>query len=75
MEHTRTVTVTITVDPAEEIFSVETIEDESGCTTSFGPASLWMDWKRPLKEMIGDEIVSWVELISDEEDDDGLCEV
>lgn len=34
MERTKTVTVTITVDPTEEMFSVETIEGESGCTTS-----------------------------------------
>ena len=68
MERTKTVTVTITVDPAEEMFSVETIEGESGCTTSFGPTPWWMDWKRALKEMIGNEIISWVELMSDEEE-------
>ena len=69
MERTKTVTVTITVDPAEEMFSVETIEGESGCMANFGPTPLWMDWKRALKEMIGNEIISWVELMSDEEDE------
>lgn len=70
MEHTKTITVTITVDPAEEMFSVETLEGESGCTTSFGPAPLcspW-EWEDALRSHIGDEIVSWVELMSDEEE-------
>ena len=69
MERTKTVAVTITVDPVEEMFSVDTIEGESGCTANFGPTPLWMDWKRALKEMIGNEIISWVELMSDEEDE------
>ena len=67
MERTKTVTVTITVDPTEEMFSVETIEGESGCTASFG-GPLWMDWEKSLKEMIGNEIISWVKLMSEEEE-------
>ena len=69
MEHKRTVTVTITVDPAEEMFSVETLEGESGHTTSFGPTPWWSPWEDALRSHIGDEIVSWVELMSDEEDE------
>ena len=69
MERTKTVTVTITVDPAEEMFSVETIEGESGCTTSFGPTPLWSLWGDALRSHIGNEIVSWVEVMSEEEDD------
>ena len=68
MERTKTVSVTITVDPEEEMFSVDTIEGESGCTAEFGPTSLWSDWRESLKEMIGNEIMSWVELMSDEEE-------
>ena len=30
MEHTRTIAITITVDPHEEMFSVEGLEGESG---------------------------------------------
>ena len=68
MERTKTVSVIITVDPAEEMFSVGTIEGESGCTTSFGPTPLWSPWEDALRSHIGDEIVSWVELMSDEEE-------
>lgn len=65
----RTISVTITIDPKEEMFTVSTIEGESGCTTEYGPTPLWSDWVGALKEHIGNEIVSWVELMSDEEDE------
>lgn len=68
MERTKTISVTITVDPEEEMFSVETFEGESGCTTSFGPTPIWSPWGDALRSRIGDEIVSWVELMSDEEE-------
>ena len=70
MERTKTVTVTITVDPAEEMFGIETLEGESGCTASFGPTPMWSDWRELLKEMIGNEIISWAELMMDGEDDE-----
>ena len=69
MERTKTVTVTITVDPAEEMFSVETLEGESGLTAEFGPTPLWMDWREALKETIGNEIISWVELMRETEEE------
>ena len=67
MERTKEISVTITMDVKEEMFSVETLEGESGCTATFGPTPLWSDWKKSLKEMIGNEIISWVELMMDEE--------
>ena len=63
----KTISVTITVDTKEEMLIVDTIEGESGCTTGFGPTPLWSDWKESLKETIGNEIVSWVELMSEME--------
>ena len=48
--------------------NVETIEGESGCTASFGPTPWWSPWEDALRSHIGDEIVSWVELMSDEEE-------
>ena len=70
MERTKTVSVTITVNPKEEMFSIETLEGESGCTATFGPTPMWSDWRESLKEMIGNEIISWVELMMDEEEDE-----
>lgn len=64
----KTLSVTITVDTEEEMFSVESLEGESGCDFEFGPQPLWGDWVPALKEAIGNEVVSWVELMSEEED-------
>lgn len=66
----RTITVTITVDPKEEMFSVETLEGESGLTAEFGPTPLWSDWEKALKEKIGNEVVSWVKVMEDEGDEE-----
>ena len=63
----RTITITITVDPHEEMFSVEGLEGESGDTWGFGPTPLWSDWKDALKEKVGGEIVGWVELMEEED--------
>ena len=68
MERTKSVTFTITVDPKEEMFSVEAIEGESGCMMDFGPTPFWSDWNDALKENVGNEIVSWIELMMDEEE-------
>lgn len=62
----KTLSVTITVDTEEEMFSVEALEGESGCGFEFGPQPLWGDWEPALKEAIGNEVVSWVELMADE---------
>ena len=70
MERTKTVTFTITVDPKEEMFSVESIENESGCTNEFGINPLWSDWESSLKEKVGNEIISWVRLMWDEEEEE-----
>lgn len=67
MERTRTIAVTITLDPHEEMFSVEGYDGESGDTWEYGPTPLWSDWKDALKEKVGNEIVGWVELMSEEE--------
>lgn len=67
MERTRTIAVTITVDPQEEMFSVEGYEGESGDTWEFGPTPLWSAWQDALKEKVGNEIAGWVELMSEEE--------
>ena len=64
----RTITITITVDPHEEMFSVEGFEGESGDTWGFGPTPLWSDWKDALKEKVGNEIVGWVELMEEEDE-------
>lgn len=62
----KTLSVTITVDTEEEMFSVDALEGESGCGFEFGPQPLWCDWVPALKEAIGNEVVSWVELMADE---------
>ena len=62
----RTVSITITVDPKEEMFSVEAIEGESGCTSEFGPTPLWSDCENALKDKVGNEIISWVKLMMEE---------
>lgn len=67
MIETKTLSITITVDTEEEMFSVESLEGESGCDMDFGPQPLWGDWASALKEAIGNEVVSWVELMADEE--------
>lgn len=67
MKRTRTIAITITLDPHEEMFSVEGYEGEIGDTWGYGPTPLWSDWKDALKEKVGNEIVGWVELMSDEE--------
>lgn len=69
MERTREISVTITVNPEEEMLSVETLEGESGLTAEFGPTPMWSDWRDSLKEMIGNEIISWVELMMDDEEE------
>lgn len=70
MKRTKEISVTITMDAKEEMFSVDTCENESGCTASFGPTPMWSDWRESLKEMIGNEIISWIELMMDEEEDE-----
>ena len=68
MIKTKTLSITITVDTEEEMFSVESLEGESGCDMDFGPQPLWGDWAPALKEAIGNEVASWVELMADEEE-------
>ena len=63
----KTITITITVDPHEEMFSVEGLEGESGDTWEFGPTPLWSDWKDALKEKVGGEIADWVEWMAEED--------
>lgn len=64
----RTLRIEIELDPREEMFSIQTLESESGFTTEFGPTPLWSDWEKPMKEAIGNEIISWIEIMSDEEE-------
>ena len=71
MERTKEVVVEITVDTQEEMFLVVTLEGESGLTSEFGPTPFWSDWESALKEKIGNEILSWVKLMMDEE---GYCD-
>jgi len=69
MERTRTLAVTITVDPKEEMFSVETLEGESGTTANFGPTPYWSKWYESLKKFLADEVDSWIDIMMDEEDE------
>lgn len=64
----KTLTIMIDVEPNEMMLSVGMIEPESGLTESFGPTPLWYEWEEPLKEAIGNEVVSWVKLMEDEEE-------
>ena len=66
----KTVTVTITVDPHEEMFSVEGLDGESGDTWEFGPTTLWSDWKDALKDKVNDIM----NLLEDDDDDEELLE-
>ena len=68
MEHQRTLAVTITVDTKEEMFTVETLEGESGLTSTFGPTPYWSKWFDSLKNYLGDEVDSWIGIMMDEED-------
>lgn len=57
----RTITITIRANPVEEMFCVET--SERGIMRSmefFGPTPLWSNWETPLRESIGNTIVSLV---------------
>lgn len=65
----RTITITITVDPHEEMFSVEGLDGESGDTWEFGPTPLWSgsDWKDALKDKVGGEIADWIEWMAEED--------
>ena len=63
----RTITITITVDPHEEMFSVEGLEGESGDTWECGQTPLWSDWKDALKEKVGGEIADWIEWMAEED--------
>ena len=66
----RTITVTINVDPKEEMFTVETLEGESGFYTEFGPTPLWSDWKPALIKQVGEEVASWVTMMADEAEEE-----
>lgn len=65
----RTISITITVDPKEEMFSVTTTEGESGFYTDFGPTPLWSDWRPALIKQVGEEVASWVTMMADEAED------
>ena len=65
----RTIMVTINVDSKEEMFTVETIEVESGYMTEFGPTPLWSDWRPALIKQVGEEVASWVTMMADETED------
>ena len=62
---TKTLSVTIDVEPNEQMLSVCSIEGESGYMMEFGPTPLWYDWKSALKDQIGNEVISWVEMMMD----------
>ena len=64
----KTVTITITVDPHEEMFSIDGLEYESGDTWEYGPAPLWSDWKDAVKEKVGGEIIDWIEWMAEEDE-------
>ena len=64
----RTITITIAVNPHEEMFCVEGLDGESGDTWEFGPTPLWSDWKDALKEKVGNEIIDWVEWMEEEDE-------
>ena len=56
-------TISVTINLENEMLTVSTLEGETGCMTEFGPTPIWSDWVNPLKEHIGNEIVSWVDLM------------